>query len=790
MVKKKKSKRKAKRKASKKTKRIRLGVAVGSVVVLVGVVYCFHLVSLITKHFEGRRWDIPSRIYSDVFALYPGLDLQNSGFFDRLERLSYLEVDRPVENPGEFFEDEDKVEVYFQSFEYPSGTVPARPVRFYLRDGQMERMERIDSGSEPFTEKLEPEVIAEFFGESREERLLVSLEEVPDVLQNAVIAVEDNRFYQHSGLDFRAISRAFLANLKAGSVRQGGSTLTQQLVKNFFLSPKRSYWRKANEALMALIVEARYSKEEILVCYLNEVYFGQRGSVAIHGVGEASRYYFGKRISDISLSEAAVLAGIIKGPAIYSPYRNYEKSRKRQRVVLQLMFDHQYIQEEEMLEAISSTLALKKPHVRGTDSAYFVDLVRRNLKENYPEEALTWEGFRIFSTIDMQMQMIVNQELKKGLQNLERIYPRLTREKPEEVLQGAVVLVQPQTGSVLALAGGRSFAKSQFNRALFAYRQPGSLFKPIVALTALMNEDNREEPITPVTELQDEEFVMKTPTGESWEPQNYDLRFRGPVTLREAMEQSINIPMIRLAQDVGLDRIVEVGKRLGIESSLQPVASLALGTSEVTPFELSRVFSTLVNQGVRPELRSVRDVLTQSLDVLERRSLEGVEVVPAGAAYLTVDLMVGVMEKGTGRSVRAFGVQRPVAGKTGTTSEYRDAWFVGFTPDLLALVWIGFDDNFSLELPGAAAALPIWANIMNRSLKGTPPKPFLDPPGVVRMKIDRETKQKATTKCPKENRMEEVFLEGTEPKLECTKHPQGGGAKSIWKGFKGLFGKN
>jgi len=302
--------------------------------------YLFYLVAIITEHFEGRRWDVPSRIYSDSFTIYPGMNLAKSGFFKRLRRLSYVLVDQSIENPGEYFYNRKILEIYFHDFETPTGKKPERLIRMELKDGIISSMVNLSYKKEIFIEHLEPEIISEFFGKAREERVLVSMEEVPDYLKDAVVAIEDHRFFEHKGVDLRAIFRAFFANLRAGGVTQGGSTLTQQLVKNFFLTSERSYRRKFNEALMSLIVEKKYSKEEILGCYLNEIYFGQRGSVAIHGVGEASKYYFGKQVSRLNLAESAMLAGIIKGPGIYSPYRHFDKAKKRQEVVLNRMLDN------------------------------------------------------------------------------------------------------------------------------------------------------------------------------------------------------------------------------------------------------------------------------------------------------------------------------------------------------------------------------------------------------------------------------------------------------------------
>ena len=750
--------------------------------IIFSIIYFYYLFSTISEHFEGRRWDIPSRVYSDTYTLYPGLNIIQSGFKNRLRRLSYVEVDRPVRNPGEYyFEDKDILDVYFHAFDYPNLRVPSRPIRLQLEGGVISKIQKIPSGEEIFTEKLEPERVAEFFGKAREERLLVRIKDIPQYLPQAIVAVEDRRFYEHRGIDPRAIGRAFLVNLRSGGISQGGSTLTQQLVKNFFLTSERSYIRKFNEAMMALIVEARYKKDEIMEAYLNEVYLGQRGSVAIHGVGEAAKYYFGKEASRLDLGECAMLAALLKGPAVYSPYRNKEKALNRRKIVLNLMLESNFINEQELDEAISQPLPLKRPYVPGSGSSYFVDLVRRQILTFYPEDRLTWEGLSIYTSIDVEMQEIINKQLNNYLKRLERDYPHLNRE--EEPLQGSFILVQPQTGFILALSGGRDFKQSQFNRAIQAKRQAGSLFKPLVVLTAFMSKNDDGENYTPLTLLEDEPITMKIPgVEEPWSPQNYDKKFRGQVTLRQALEQSINIPMINLSQKVGISRIADTARLLGIESEIKEVPSLALGTSEVTPFELAVVFSTIANLGVKPELVSLRDVVTQDGLVLERRRLALKEVIPPSVAYLTLQMMVGAVESGTGRGIKGYGINQSIAGKTGTTSDYRDAWFVGITPDLLGIAWVGFDDNQSMNISGARGALPIWAGSMRNILSSRPEQPFIDPQGIVRVVLDKETKEKITSKCPEESYMEEIFIENTEPNKFCHLHPvEEKEKKSFWE---------
>lgn len=766
----------------------RLIVWLGLPIVFFLACYLIYLHSVIHEHFEGRKWDLPSRIYSDTFLIYPGAALDKQGFYDRLKRLAYVPVKNTPREPGEYFRDSERLEIYLHAFDDPSGRVKERLRRFDLDGDTVKRIVDPDGRQEIFTERLEPEVIAEFFGKAREERHLVSLNEVPLSLRQAVVATEDRRFYEHHGVDPKAILRAMVANLKAGGVTQGGSTLTQQLIKNFILSSERSYTRKANEIVMALVVEASYSKDQILECYLNEVYFGQRGSVAIHGVGEAANFYFGKPVQRLSLGESALLAAIIKGPGLYSPFRHLDRAVGRQKLVLKNMVEAGFISESQMREAVKTPLSIKKAYSPGADASYFVDLARRQLTTSYDEDRLTWDGLQIFTTIDVGIQQIVSKELAEGLSRLEKQYAGL-RHTNGEPLQGAAIVIQPQTGYILALSGGRDFITSQFNRVLQGKRQPGSLFKPIVALTAFSQQNPDGTTFTPVTELEDQPLELKLPNGQTWTPQNYDKEFRGTVTLRQALEQSINIPMIRLSTQVGLRKIITMAHRLGIESELAEVNSLALGTSEVTPFELGRAFATIANNGVRPDLLSVRDVMTRDAQVLERRRIEVEEVTSPQAAYMTTQMMVGVVEHGTGRGIKAFGITRPVAGKTGTTSDYKDSWFVGFTPDLVCLVWVGFDDNTSTGLTGSKGALPIWASIMRKVLESRPEQQFVDPPGIIRAQIDSKTKKRMTPRCDHDAVFEEFFIEGTEPPAVCpSKDSDDLAGDSTFQRLKHFFG--
>jgi penicillin-binding protein 1B len=630
---------------------------------------------------------------------------------------------------------------------------------------------------------FEPELLSGFFNQTWEERDLVQLSQVPSHLTDAIITIEDSRFYEHGGLDLRSILRAFLANLKEGEVVQGGSTLTQQLVKNFFLTQDRTWSRKLNEALMAYILEAKYSKNEILEAYLNEIYMGQQGNMSIHGIGKAAQFFFGKEVGNLTLEESALLAGLIKSPNSLSPYHNPERAEKRRNWVLLKMMEQGKIQEASYQKALN-----RKTTPRGFvgsfhQAPYFIDFVKQQLQEYYPPEILHSDGLRIFTTLDTDIQREAEASLQKGLKNLEEDFPSLKRENPLDQIQGSLVVVQPQTGYVKAMVGGRNYSVSQFNRVTQAKRQPGSLFKPFVYLTGIsQNRSGMKDSITGATLVEDTPIsipVVEKGQKKEWAPENYDHTFHGSVTLRTALESSLNAATVRLAQTVGINEITKTATAIGISSPLDQVPSLALGTSEVSPLEMATAYTTLANQGIKTTLLSIKQVLDKGGKILQNREIQVEKVITPQNAYLMTYLLQGVVEHGTASGVRALGYKGPVAAKTGTTSDYRDAWFVGYTPELLGLVWVGFDRNDSTYLTGSRAALPIWVDLMKRISSGVNPD-FLSPSNIIFRKIDPKTGLLTSFQCP--DGVQEAFVEGTEPKNRC-----GEGKKGIMDWFRNLW---
>jgi penicillin-binding protein 1B len=739
-------------------------VGLGFVAGFVAVRAVARLDRVVVARFEGRLFQVPSRVLSAPTILYPGLDQAHIDLRGTLKRLGYRPA-RPGQKlqPGLVRWTDSEIRVFLRAFDHPSRAEPARNIVIPLRGGTIQRIRDQETGRELGAVLLEPELVGSYYGPNREQRELVQLGEVPLHLVDAVLAVEDQRFRSHPGIDLRRIMGAMWVNLRAGGIRQGGSTLTQQLVKNFFLTPERSLKRKGQEALMALLVEARYDKEAILETYLNEIYLGQRGSTAVHGVGEATRFYFGKSVQQIGIAEAALLAAIIQSPNGMSPYRASEAALRRRNLVLALMRRQERLDAEAYAEAVEEPLGLASVTPEPRDARYFLDSLQRQLPDYYDAELLTSEGIRIYSTLDLRLQRMAAAALREGLEALSEAYPSLHSDDPAQVLQGCLVALRPQTGEVLALVGGRSYSESQFDRCTQARRQAGSVFKPFVYVAAL--EPRPGGPLlTLAGRLDDEPLRVATPSGD-WQPVNYDHEFHGSVSVREAIERSLNVATARLGQEVGVERVADVAERLGIDSRMPRVPSLALGAADVAPIEVARAYATLAGGGVRPQIRTFEDLVDPAGRTLERQSVRFERVLDPGTAFLITSLLEGVVEHGTGRGVRAAGLSGPIAGKTGTTSDDHDAWFAGFTPELVVVVWVGFDQPRSTGLTGSRAALPIWARFVREATGGQVRGAFLPPAGVVRVEVDPVSGARALWGCPR--RQVEWFLEGSEPVEVC-----------------------
>ena len=717
---------------------------------------------IVVARFEGRLFRVPSRVLSAPTILYPGLDTKRIGLRATLLRMGYREIGRAASIPvGRFHWGGRGLRLHRRAFDHPGRAEPARLVAIRLRGEVITELRDVDTGRELGALLLEPELVGAYYGPDHEQRDLVHVGDVPSHLIDAVLAVEDQRFLDHHGVDLRRIAGAALANLRAGGIRQGGSTLTQQLVKNFFLTPERSYRRKAQEALMALLVEARYDKEAILEAYLNEIYLGQRGSTAIHGVGEAARLYFGKSVRHLDLHESALIAAIIQSPNGLSPHRASEGATRRRDLVLRLMLEQRRIDKAAYEHAVANPLRVASVTPESRESRFFLDALKRQLPEYYGASTLTTEGLQVYSTLDLRLQRAAAKALTQGLETLENDHPGLA--KGPGRLEGCIVALRPQTGEVLALVGGRDYGTSQYDRCTQARRPAGSVFKPFVYVAALEPVEGGPL-ITLASHLSDDPLEVSTTSG-VWKPRNFDRKFHGVVPVRQALERSFNVAAARLGQEVGPRRIAEVARRLGVESPLSLVPSLAIGAADVAPIEMARAYATIANRGLRPEIRTFEDVVNPRGGTVERQEIRFRRVLDEGTAFLATSLMQGVVDRGTAVRLRSAGLTGPIAGKTGTSDDERDAWFVGFTPELAVAVWVGFDQPRSLTLSSSKVAVPIWARFVAEATGGTIRGRFVPPGDVMRLDVHPETGAVAMAGCPAHR--EEYFLRGTEPTRTC-----------------------
>jgi len=676
---------------------LRLAIAT----LVLGAAYAAWLDIRVRSQFEGRRWQVPARIYARPLELYPGAPVSQQDLVRELDAVGYHRTAR-LARPGSYRVDGRSLALRTRSFAFWDGEEPERRLSVHF-DGTGVAALRDAGGDTPLA-RLEPLLVDRIHPAHQEDRILVRLDEVPRVLVAALLAVEDRRFFEHRGVSLRGMARALIANLRAGSTVQGGSTLTQQLAKSFFLTAERSLWRKLNDIAIALILEMRYSKEAILESYLNEVYLGQDGPRSVHGFGLAARHYFGRRLEELNLPEAALLAGLVKGPSLYNPRRHPERARSRRDLVIGQMAELGMISEALASRARAAPLGVSaRAGAAGARHAAFVDLVRRQLARDYRDEDLRSAGLRVFTTLDPSVQHAAEQALAGTLDAIEQ-----RRAAEQRGLEGAVVVTAPDTGEVLALVGGRDPDARGFNRALDARRPVGSLIKPVVYLAAL--SEPRRFSLT--TLVADSPVRVKGARGEPWEPKNYDGKLHGDVPLITALAQSYNLASVRLGLDVGLGRVVELLADLGVDERVRRYPSLLLGAVELSPVTVAGVYQSIAAGGFRQPLRAIREVTDARGRPLERYGLEVRQVADPRAAFLVRRAMEEVLISGTGRAAAdAAPPAVRLAGKTGTTDDLRDSWFAGFGGGRLAVVWVGRDDNRSARLTGASGALRVWRDL-------------------------------------------------------------------------------
>ena len=617
------------------------------------------------------------------------------------------------------------------------------------------------------------EVIKEFY---EQKRIPIKLDQIPENLVKATLSVEDQNYYSHWGVDFAGIFRATYVNLRNRRIVQGGSTITQQLARNLFLTQERTYMRKIKEAILALEIETTFSKDEILELYFNQIYYGS----GAYGAEAAAQIYFGKHVTELNLVECAVLAGIPRWPSRYSPKLNPEASLERTKTVLRLIGEEGSPSEKVVtIDELPPIETLIEEKV--ASGLYFTEVVRQYLEEKYGYNRLYKSGLVVRTTIDMNLQREAERIMEEGLQRIENFwdYKYITYDKviesrdgekrsseTTEYLQGALAAIEPATGFVKALIGGRDYRDNEFNRAIDAKRQPGSVFKPILYTAAIDNG------IPPSTIIIDSPVSIPQGDGTIWKPTNYDKTFRGPIILREAITKSINMISIKLLMKIGPQTATVYAKRMGIDSNLPAVESLALGAGELTPLEVTAAFATFPTGGVRITPIFIESIEDAKGNVLESNSPRREQAISPQTAYIMTTLLEDVIDHGTGRSSRAWGFKRPAGGKTGTNTDYSDAWFIGFTPDYVCGVWVGFDDNRTIINKGSGArlALPIWTEFMKVAHDTLPERTFPVPEGITTSKICKNTGLVSTEYCPRDKVYYEVFIEGTEPTGPCEIH--------------------
>lgn len=687
-------------------KQIFSGVALAFGVVAIALtLWVFTLDRKVTSQFEGRRWTLPAQVYAQPTELYVGQAFSADTLEQDLQRLGYQRVDKP-QHPGSYSRQGTRIDLINRRFQFWDALQESQLLTVRTSGTAIEDLRNGRNEEVPIF-RLDPLLIGSIFPIHGEDRVVVTPEEVSQLLPSALKVVEDRKFDSHWGVNPTAILRAAFVNLRAGQIEQGGSTLTQQLVKSYFLDNRRTLGRKLEEAAMAMLLEVHFSKQDLMNAYINEIYLGQDGRRAIHGFGLASQFYFGKPLGELQLHEVALLVAIVRGPSYYDPRRHPERARERRDLVLKLMADHGVIAPDMAKKAAKRPLGIVSSGSQAGGGYYpaFLDLVRRTLRRDYREEDLTEAGLRIFSTLDPTVQSQAEKALTQELNQLDK-----TRKTKSKVpLEGVVVVTAPQNGEVVAMVGGRQASFAGFNRALDAKRSIGSLVKPVIYLAAVESGQYNAASI-----IEDGPVSVKLANGQLWEPKNISKeQFYGPVPLVRALAQSMNLATVNLGLAVGLPKVTREFVALGLEKEPPQLPSVLLGSVDVSPLEVAQLYNAFANGGFSTPLRAVRSVIDTEGKPLKSFALEVTPVASPEAIYQVNRMMVEVIQHGSGRGARA--VLPPdivVAGKSGTSSDYRDSWFAGFSGSHLAVVWIGHDDNSPTGLTGSSGSLPVWSRLM------------------------------------------------------------------------------
>ena len=669
----------------------------------------------VREQFEGKRWAIPARVYANPVDLYAGY-AQPIEKLEGLLKILHYKNDATLSAEGTYNKQGSQLRIRTRQFTFWDQTQTGTNMLVKFSGSAIEKITDLKTNQDIAIVRMDPVQIGSFYPKIKEDRVLIKLSEAPPALLNGLFASEDREFYQHFGISMRGIVRAIWTNVIAGGMVQGGSTITQQLVKNFYLTKERSLSRKAKEALMAFILEYHYTKDEILEAYLNEIYLGQNGPNGVHGFGLASEFYFGSTLKDLPLEQLASLVALVRGPSEYDPRRFPDRALQRRNLILQEMANEGYISADESAAAIAKPLNIIPRTIRSSNRyPGFLDLVKRQLQQDYREEDLTSEGLRIFTTLDTQVQDIVENTVANRLNQLSKM-------PHADELEAAVIVTRRDSGEVAALTSGRESVAGAFNRALDAVRPIGSLIKPAVYLTAIENTDK----YTITTPISDSTIVVKGGNGVDWIPKNYDHREHGTIPLHTALAKSYNLATVRIGMDIGVENVANTLKNMGVNRKLDLFPSLLLGAGALTPIEVTQMYQTLAGDGFSTPIKSIRAVIDAKGASLQSYPLTVKQTLDPAATYITNTMLQGVMHEGTGKSAySSFPQDYGLIGKTGTTNDAKDSWFAGYTGDYLSVVWLGRDDNKPIGLTGSTGALPIWTGLMKQistqPVKLTPP---------------------------------------------------------------------
>ncbi len=738
-----------KRKSRKYKKLKRYSYKILLLLSIVFLIYLYYLDHQIKQKFEGRIWQLPAHVYARPLELYSGKAISAEQLLYELEYLNYQQVNGLPTKQAQYRQLKDVFEIKTRDFVFWDGTENSRAIRLRINNRKIVELNDIYTSAKVDLVRFDAAYLSGIFPAHSQDRLLLKLDDVPDMFIKILLLVEDRRFFSHAGIDPKSIARAFVVNIMSGSTVQGGSTITQQLVKNLFLDQQKSFVRKINEALMSLLLELHYDKKLILQTYINEIYLGQDGKRSIHGFALASEYYFGESLKNLSIEEMATLVAMVKGASYYNPKRNPGHAISRRNTVLSMM------QAENLISQRQSEAFQKKPVVTVNQATMgsapaFIDAVKDQLHKDYQAQDLQSEGLRIFTTLDPYVQYKTELAVKNTLNKL----------SGNAALQAAAVVLSPLNGELLAVVGDRNPSYKGFNRALNAKRQIGSLIKPVVYLTALQQSSS----YTLATMLDDSPLTVNIPQQKNWQPQNYDKKYHGKVTLYEALLKSYNIPAVRTGIDVGLDKVIQTMKALGYDDKIAPYPSLTLGATPMSPMQLASIYQSFSANGFFHPLRSVHAVLDKNGKPLQRYPLTIENQVNAEAVIVVNSALIDITKMGTARKLSNH-LSLQIAGKTGTSDDLRDSWFAGFSGDITAVVWTGFDDNSPTGLTGASGAMKIWQSIISQvayKSYNLPEMPQLKSEWIA-MKTGHLTQEYC------ENAVQLLFIDGTQPQQtdEC-----------------------